>query len=417
MKYSDPIVVQKYGGSSLATVEKIAHVAGVVARTAGQGRPVVVVVSARGDTTDELLHLTEQITPAPPARELDQLLATGETVSAALLAMALTAQGVPAASLTAAQAGIRAAGRHGTGTIAGIDTGRVRSLLADGLVVVITGFQAVDEHGDVLTLGRGGSDTTAVAVAAELGADRCEIYTDVDGIYTADPRLVPHSRRLPSVPSAVMTEMAFGGAGVMHSRAVELAALSGVDIEVRSSQTAEPGTTVLSVRTESLEDRGAVLAITHDRAVARVLVQARTDVAAQVFGTLGRCGVAVDLVARSGSGEPEFRMGFTVRRDHLDRLLGPLRAAVAPAGGRVDVDAGVGKVSLIGTGLLNRPEIVARMLTTLNQAGIATSWVSATQLRTSVTVPLPSVGDAVAVLHEQFGLAHDDYDLATPVPS
>jgi aspartate kinase len=417
MNHSEPIVVQKYGGSSLATPEKIRHVAGIVAVAARAGRPIVVVVSARGDTTDDLLRLAESVSPDRAARELDQLLSTGETASAALLAMALSARGVAATSLTAAQAGIRAAGRHGTGVIAGIDTTRIHVLLAAGRVVVIAGFQAVDEAGEVLTLGRGGSDTTAVAIAAELGAGHCEIYTDVDGIYTADPRLVPSSRRLAAVPSSVMTEMAFGGATVMHSRAVELAALRGVDFEVRSSLTAEPGTTVLSARTEPLEDRGAVLAITHDRSVARVLVQGSGDLATQVLGTLARCGVAVDLVARSGSAEPEFRMGFTVHRDHLDRLLEPLRRAVTPAGGRVDVDTGIGKVSLIGTGLLNRPEIVARLLGTLAEAGITTSWVSATQLRTAVTVPLASVGDAVALLHDRFGLDHDEYDLATAVLS
>ncbi|MEU8610213.1 aspartate kinase [Actinoplanes sp. NPDC048791] len=409
--------MQKYGGSSLASVEQVRHVAGVVAGTVASGHTVVVVVSARGDTTDELLRLAEIVSPVRPARELDQLLATGETAAAALLAMALAARDVPATSLTAAQAGIRAGGQHGSGLIARIDTTRIRHLLDEGRVVVVSGFQAVDEHGDVVTLGRGGSDTTAVAVAAELGAGRCEVYTDVDGIYTADPRIVPGSRRLPTVVSAVMTEMAFGGAKVMHSRAVELASLSGVDIEVRSSATAEPGTVVLIAPAESLDNRGAVVAITHDRAVARILLRADTDVAPQVFETLGRCGVAVDLVARSGSGEPEFRMGFTVHRDQLARLLEPLRSAVGAAGGQVEVNAEVGKVSLIGTGLLNRPEIVARMLAALGRAGIATSWVSATQLRTSVTVPLPMVGAAVTVLHDEFGLDHDNFDLATAVAS
>src|SRR5690349_20206588 len=213
MNSRQPIVVQKYGGSSLASVEQVRHVAGVVAGTVASGHAVVVVVSARGDTTDELLRLAEIVSPVRPARELDQL---------------------------------RAGGQHGSGLIARIVTTRIRHLLDEGRVVVVSGFQAVDEHGDVVTLGRGGSDTTAVAVAAELGAGRCEVYTDVDGIYTADPRIVPGSRRLPTVVSAVMTEMAFGGAKVMHSRAVELASLSGVDIEVRSSATAEPGTVVLS---------------------------------------------------------------------------------------------------------------------------------------------------------------------------
>ncbi|HEX5402462.1 MAG TPA: aspartate kinase, partial [Pseudonocardiaceae bacterium] len=257
----------------------------------------------------------------------------------------------------------------------------------------------------------GGSDTTAVALAAELGVRRCEIYTDVDGIYTADPRLVPGARLMPAIPAPVMAEMSFAGAKVMYSRATELAKLSGVDIHVRSSITGGAGTTVTSAAIDPLENRGAVMAITHEQAVARVLVQADDDLAREVFTVLASQRAPVDLVARSGSNEPEFRMGFTLSSAVLPSIVPPLREMAAPRGGRVEVTEDVAKISMVGTGLLNRPEFVTRMLTTLDHAGIVTSWVSATQLRTSMTVPRTQVARAVALLHEEFGLDHGDFDL------
>lgn len=240
------VLVQKFGGSSLATGEHLQLVAGRVAEAYRRHRALAVVVSARGDTTDELLRIAEAVSRTRPARETDQLLATGEVASAALLAMALQDRGVPAVSLTGAQAGIRAEGNHGAGAITGVHTGAVLDLLALERVAVVAGFQGVDDRGTVVTLGRGGSDTTAVALAAALGACRCEIYTDVDGVYTADPRLVPGARLLRVITAPVLTEMAFAGAKVMYSRAVELAALTGVEVEVRSSLTQEPGTRVTS---------------------------------------------------------------------------------------------------------------------------------------------------------------------------
>jgi aspartate kinase len=397
-----PPLVQKFGGSSLATAGHVRRAAETVAAAYRSGQRVVVVVSARGRATDELVRLSATVGATPPAREVDQLLSTGEIASAALFAMALHDLGVPAVSLTGAQAGILAAGPHGSGVVAKVATETITDLLAAGTVAVVAGFQAVNPSGDVVTLGRGGSDTTAVALAAELGA-RCEIFTDVDGVYSGDPRVVGGARLLPSVPAPVMAELAFGGAKVMHSRAVELAAMTGLDIEVRSSFTRVRGTTI-TAPADSLESRGSVLAVAHDRDVARVLVQAPVDLARQVLDVLAAYAVPVDLVARSGSAEAEFRMGFTVSHRHVDRIGEPLDRTVREAGGAVVISERMGKVSLVGTGLLNRPELVSRLLTVLDLAGITTSWVSATQLRTSVVVPLDRVDEAVVLLHREFRL-------------
>ena len=407
-------MVQKFGGSSLATAADVARAARVVGEAYQRGDRVVVVVSARGNTTDELLALAADISPTRSERDVDQLLATGEIVSSAVMALALQAIGVPGVSMTGAQAGIAAAGSHTAGVIDDIDAAALTDVLSRGLVPVVAGFQGVNEAGDVVTLGRGGSDTTAVALAARLHA-RCEIFTDVDGIYTGDPRHVAGARLLPAVDAPVMAEMAFAGARVMHSRAVELAALTDVDIEVRSARAGRPGTTIAAAAGEAMELRGAIVAIAHDLDIARVLVQAGTDLAQVVFAALASVGVPADLVARSGRGESEFRMGFTVPAAQADRIGRALRAAVAPHRGRVEIDSEVGKVSLVGTGLLNRPELTARLLSVLAREQIPTSWLSATQLRTSVTVPRASVLAAVALLHDEFDLAHDDCDIAAMV--
>jgi aspartate kinase len=407
------VLVQKYGGSSLATMAKLRLVADRVAREHQAGRPTVVVVSARGDTTDELLRLAHEVhqdATNAAAREVDQLMVTGEAASAAQLALALVHVGVPAVSLTGPQAGIRVVGRHGAAVIDSIDTTRVLRLLDEGNVVVIGGFHGSNENGDVATLGRGGSDTTAVAVAAALNAEQCEIFTDVDGVYTADPRIVPTARKVSTVAPGVMAEMAFAGAGVLHSRAVELAAMKGVEVHVRNSAGQELGTAVLHKETDGpLETSGAVVAITHDPDVARVLVQARgkTDLAAEVFDILARHSVPVDLIARSGPHEDEFRMGFTIRRSDVVEIKHALETAAGSRDGSVRVDENVTKVSLIGTGMLSRPTYIARMTAALSAAGIPTSWVFTSQLRASVTVPRDRALEAVNMLHKEFGIGQD----------
>ncbi|MBT2479515.1 aspartate kinase [Streptomyces sp. ISL-94] len=407
------MLVQKYGGSSLSQTERLRRVSERVAATHRAGRRTVVVVSARGDTTDELLELVEEVGGRHAARraprEIDQLLATGEYASAALLALALERLGVPAVSLTGAQAGIRVVGRHGEGVIDSIDTGRVRRCLDEELVVVVGGFQGLNDAGDVVTLGRGGSDTTAVALAAALDAGSCEIYTDVDGVYTADPRLVESARKLPRVAADVMVEMAFSGAKVLHSRSAELAAAKGVELHVRSSLVDREGTVVSGGDTSLLETGSAITAITSDTDVARILVhcKGRSDPASEILALLAGNAVPADLVARSGLQEDEFRMGFTVRHSDVARIEEPLESAVAPFDGGISVDTEVAKVSLIGMGLLNRPEYLARLTTVLSGAGIGTSWISSSQLRVSVIVPRHEHVRALRLLHAEFGLGAD----------
>lgn len=413
------VVVRKYGGSSLATVPDVLRVARSVADARRSGLAPVVVVSARGDTTDDLLRLAGQAGSALPSRELDQLLATGEIASAAVLGIALRGLGVDAVSLTAAQAGIRASGRPGAGIITDLDTAPVLRRLEAGRVVVVAGFQGMTPDGEVRTLGRGGSDTTAVALTGRLAAGRCEIYTDVSGVYTADPRVVPHARVLPAVHCGVMAELAFAGARVLHSRAVELAALLAVPIIVRSSFTGGAGTEIHGWGGEEmLEDRGTVIAVTHDLDVARVLVRCDSghpDLATVVLQTLADHSVPADLVARSGPHEDEFRMGFTIRRSDVAIIREPLREIAERRGGETRIDEGVGKISLVGVGLLNRPDYTARMLAALSGNGIGTSWISTSQVRASAIVPLERVLDAVTLLHNVFELGSEDVPAGTEV--
>lgn len=411
------IAVQKYGGSSLATIRQLHQVARRVKGTHSTGRPTVVVVSARGNTTDELLRLAEVTGGGRNGRETDQLLATGEGASAALLAIALQNFGVPAVSLTGAQAGIRTVGRPGSGMIADIDTRRLREILADGAVAVVAGFQGVDDAGDVLTLGRGGSDTTAVAIATVLGADRCEICTDVPGIFTADPRLVADARVLPRVDVGVLAEMAFAGAKVMHSRAVELAAVNHVELQVRSSEenrSTRSGTIIPAGSDKAMiENQAVVVAIAHDLDVIRVCLHSGSvheNLAADVLSALSEQAAPVDMIAGPGPHDDDFRMSFTLERKDSEEALPAIRETLTGLGVTIHVDEKVGKLSLIGMGLLNRPEYTARMLSTLAAADIPASWLSSSQLRASVAIPADRLVAAVRLLHEEFGLDSDDLD-------
>jgi aspartate kinase len=410
-------VVQKFGGSSLADPDGLHRAAGCAAASHRAGQRTVVVVSARGDTTDDLLELAARVGGVGvSARESDQLLATGECASAALLAMALRRLGVPATSLTGVQAGIKVTGRHGAGVVSGVDTRRLVRLLDDGHVVVVGGFHGGNDVGDIVTLGRGGSDTTAVAVAAALGASRCEIYTDVDGICTADPRLVPEARRLRAVDVSVMAEMAFAGARVLHSRAVELLAASGLELHVRSSLADGSGTVVtVPAGQVPLETANAVVAVTHDFDVARVLVRGDDDLAPDVLDALAQRAVPVDLVARSGTHEDEFRMGFIVRRGELAEVGSLLSQVLTGRAAELHINEDVAKISLAGVGLLSRPEYAARAVAALAAAGIGTGWIWTSQFRLSVIVALADGPRAVDVLHREFGLQRDDAGLDLPV--
>jgi aspartate kinase len=408
VKTTVDVLVQKFGGTSLQTLDCVRQAAQRIGAARLRGSAVAVVVSARGSRTDDLLRLAADVGAAGPSRELDQLLAVGESESAALMALTLNALGVPAVSLTGRQAGVRTTERHGDALIAGIGAARVQAALDGGEVAVVTGFQGIDRAGDVTTLGRGGSDTTAVALAARLRASACEIYTDVDGVFTADPRILPAARCLPWVEPGVMAELAFAGARVLHTRCIELAAMEGVEVRVRNASSQAPGTTVAARADDRpLETRRAVVAVTHDTDVVRVLVHCRDgrrDMAPDVFEVLAAHGTVVDLVARSGPYENEFRMGFTIRRSQADSVRSALHELTASFDGGVHFDENVGKVSVVGMGLLSRPEYTARLMAALATAGIPTSWISTSQTRLSVIVPRERTVNTVETLHREFQL-------------
>jgi aspartate kinase len=401
------VLVQKFGGTSLETLDRVRTAAQRIAPEWRRGRSLVVVVSARGRRTDDLLRLAADIGSTDPSRELDQLLAVGESESAALMALTLHGLGVPAVSLTGHQAGIRTTDRHGDALISRIGAAPVRAVLDEGKVAVVTGFQGVNGAGDIATLGRGGSDTTAVALAAQLRASACEIYTDVDGVFSADPRIIPAARCLPWIHPEVMAEMAFAGARILHTRCVELAAMEGVVVSVRNAQSPAAGTTIAPLPDDDrpLETRRAVVAVAHDTDVARVLVHCHNgchDLAPDVFEVLATGGTVVDLVARSGPYEKEFRMGFTIRRSQVGQIRAALHELAVGFGGGVHFDENVGKVSVVGMGLLSRPEYTARLMAALAGAEIPTSWISASQSRLSVIVPQDRTVAAVDVLHRAF---------------
>ncbi|MFI7239863.1 aspartate kinase [Streptomyces cyaneofuscatus] len=402
------VVVQKYGGSSLATVSQVRQVADRVGALARSGRRVVVVVSAQGDTTDELIGRADAVNPRPAGHELDQLLATGETASAALMAMALQHSGLAATALSGSRSGILATGPHGAGVIVAIDTEQLRTLLDSGHIAVIAGFQGVTADGDIITLGRGGSDTTAVAVAAELRAGHCEIYSDVRGVYTADPRVVPDARLMPDIDIDVMTEMAFAGARVMHSRAVELAALYDVDILVGRSTATQTGTRIhRRDGNDMLEDRTAVMAVVHDADIARITLRTHDtpDPSPAVFRFLAEESIPADMTTVSSAPGGGFSLGLTVHRSHAADVSRSFSDLMAPRRHGVEVEDQVAKVSIVGQGLLSRPEYASRMLASLVGSGISARSLSASQLRVSVTVPSSDAVRAVGLLHSEFGLS------------
>jgi aspartate kinase len=406
------IVVQKYGGSSVATAEHIKVVAVRAKKAHEAGLGLVVVVSAMGKTTDRLLALAGEVARDPSPREIDQLLSTGERQSVALLAMALHDRGVPATSLTGPQAGMKITGRYGSGVISEIQPERMRALLDEGQIVIVAGFQGMNALGDVMTLGRGGSDTTAVALAAALHADRCEIYTDVEGVYTADPRIVPGARRIPEVSSAEMAEMAWRGAKVMHPRAVELGALYGVEIHVRSSFNEGPGTIIRKDKDmERLETRETVAGIVHDLDVSRVTltgIKTGPGTMSRIFAPLAEAGVSVDVIVESAPKEGASDVAFTVSRAEFAearRIAGEIAASL---GGEVEGEEELGKVSVVGTGMLNRPGYAAKMFDSLGQLDIPIRMVSTSEIQVTCVLPADRVEKAVRRLHEDYELEERD---------
>ena len=413
MTASSKLLVQKYGGSSVGSVERIAAVVERIARDRAAGRDVVAVVSAMGDTTDDLLALASSVTGGalPNAREQDALLATGEIQSAALLAMALIARGTDAISLSGAQAGISADGTYGKGRIAGIEPKRVRAELDAGRVVIVAGFQGVSEGSETTTLGRGGSDTSAVALAAALGADRCQIFTDVRGVYTADPRAVPAARQLSVVGYEEMLELANQGAQVMQTRAVELGWVNNVAIEVLSSFEEQPGT-VIKEDTQ-VEKRNKVRGLAADTKVAKVTMVAVPDkpgIARSVFDPLSAANINVDMIVQNVSHDGTTDLSFTTSRADLAAARPVLEKIRAAIGARaLEIDESVAKVSIVGAGIQNAPGYAARMFGTLADAKINIQMISTSEIRITCIV---SESDAPRALQA----LHDAFDLATPDP-
>jgi aspartate kinase len=421
-----PLVVQKFGGSSVADADRLRRVARRIARERAAGSDLVVVVSAMGDTTDELLRLAAAITDEPDPRELDMLLATGEHQAATLLSMALHALGVPAISLTGPQAGITTDGRYGRARIANVEPARVRRELDAGRVVIVAGFQGlgaglVDAIGatsahdaEITTLGRGGSDTTAVALAARLGADRCQIFTDVRGIFTADPRIEPAARQLRIIGYEEMLELAHQGAQVMQTRAVELGWVNGVVIEVLNSFEDAPGT--LIEEDPAVEQRNKVRGLAHDRNVAKVTlveVPDRPGVAASVFMPLADAGINVDMIVQNVGHHGATDLSFTVPRVELARAKRLLEPIVRDLGFReLTTDSAVAKVSVVGAGIQNAPGYAARMFRTLADAGINIEMITTSEIRITAMIAEDRVDDAVRALHAAFELERPEPEIA-----
>lgn len=400
------LIVQKFGGTSVGTVERIQAVARRVIQTRNAGHDVVVVVSAMGKSTDVLVDIAKQITAEPPAREMDMLLTTGEQVSIALLSMALQAEGQPAVSMTGWQAGITTESVHTKARIVNIDSSAMQAALAAGNVVIVAGFQGVTEDGQITTLGRGGSDTTAVALAGALQADLCEIYTDVDGVYTADPRIVPSARKLTTISHDEMLELATLGAGVLHPRAVECAKQYGVPLVVRSSFGHEEGT---RVQEEADMEQGLIISgVAHDKNVAKITVAdmpVQVDTMSKLFTTLADEQINVDVIIQSSYEADTTNVSFSVSGDEVKRTLQILlREKENLHFGYAVAEEELAKVSIVGAGMITNPGVAAQMFRCLAEAGIEIKMVSTSEIKVSCIVPLEQMENAVRSLHTSFGL-------------
>lgn len=400
------LVVQKYGGSSVASAERIKNVARRIAKAKDQGNQVVAVVSAMGDTTDELIQLAHQITNQPDEREMDMLLSTGEIVSCTLMAMALRSLGYKAVSLSGAQAGIHTDSTYTKARISSVTPRRILAELDNGNIAVVAGFQGITQDMDITTLGRGGSDTTAVALAVSLGAKICEIYTDVEGVYTADPRIVPEARKLKEIDYEEMLELATYGAKVMHPRAVEIGEVFNIPILVASSFTGAPGTIIQGG--DSMEIRNKVRGIAHDLNIAKVTVIGvpdRPGIAAALFEPLAQAAINVDTIVQNASVNNITDLTFTVARHDLTkamRLVEPVAKSLNAKG--CVSDTKLGKVSIVGTGMQNTPGYAARMFRALYEAGINIELITTSEIRITCIINESRVPDAVRALHKAFEL-------------
>ncbi|MDO5628660.1 MAG: aspartate kinase [Mobilicoccus sp.] len=410
------LVVQKYGGSSLADAESVKRVARRIVETRRAGNDVVVVVSAMGDTTDELLDLAQEVSPLPPARELDMLLTAGERMSMALVAMSIATLGHTAQSFTGSQAGLITDEVHGKAKIVNVTPGRIRAALDDGHIAIVAGFQGVSEQTkNITTLGRGGSDTTAVALAAALEADVCEIYTDVDGVFTADPRIVPKARRLERLSPEEMLEMAACGAKILHLRCVEYARRSNIAIHVRSSFSTKPGTLITDQPSEGEAVEAPIISgVAHDRSEAKITIVGVPDhpgTAARIFRAVAESEANIDMIVQNVSAVESGRTDISFTLPKTDgqvaaKSLDRIREEVGFESIRYDDQ--IGKVSLIGAGMRTNPGVSATFFKALSEAGVNIEMISTSEIRISVVTRADVLDDAVRALHTAFGLDSAD---------
>ena len=409
------LVVQKYGGSSVADAERIKRVAERIVAAKKNGHDVVVVVSAMGDTTDELIDLARQIVPVPAGREFDMLLTAGERISMALLAMAINSLGYKAESFTGSQAGVLTTSVHGKARIVNITPGRVETSVNEGNIAIVAGFQGFSkETMNITTLGRGGSDTTAVALAAALNADVCEIYTDVDGVFTADPRIVPNARRLDTLTYEEMLELAACGAKILHLRSVEYARRYGVPIRVRSSYSDKPGTTVAGSIEEIPVEQALITGVAHDRSEAKVTVTGVPDhagAAGRIFRVIADAEIDIDMVLQNVSSTVSGRtdITFTLSKDNGPTAVASLEKIKEELGfSSVLYDDHVGKVSLVGAGMRSHPGVTATFCEALARAGVNIEIINTSEIRISVLIRDAQLDDAVRAIHDAFELGGDE---------
>ena len=398
------LIVQKFGGSSVADADKIRNVARIITDTYQKGNRVVAVLSAQGDTTDDLIEKAAEINPAASKRELDMLLSTGEQISCALCAMAIESMGFPVVSLTGWQAGFRTNSGYGNARIKRVQGERIRAELDKRRIVIVTGFQGLNKYDDITTLGRGGSDTSAVAIAAALNADLCQIYTDVDGVYTADPRLVTNAHKLDEITYDEMLELATLGAQVLHNRSVEMAKRYGVNLEVLSSFQNKPGTKVKEV-VKTME-KSHISGVAKDKNVARLALVGLEDtpgIAFKIFSLLAKNNVNVDIILQSIGRSDTKDISFTVAKGdmgHARQLLEENRDSIQFD--HIDVSDNIAKVSIVGAGMINNPGVAAAMFEALFNAGININMISTSEIKVSVLVHISDADRAVQVIHDRF---------------
>ena len=397
------LIVQKFGGSSVRDAQRVQNVAGIIADTYRAGNSVIVVLSAQGDTTDELIEKAKEISDNPSKREMDMLLSTGEQISIALCAMALENMGVPAVSLAAWQVGIQTDRTYSNARIKRIDRERIQSELDRKKVVLVAGFQGVNRYGDVTTLGRGGSDTSAVALAAAFNADLCQIYTDVDGVYTTDPRIVPNALKLPEITYDEMLELASQGAQVLHNRSVELAKKYNVNMEVLSSLERKPGTKVKEV---AKMEKNNIAGVAKDTSIARIALvglEHTPGVAFKVFSTLGQAKINVDTIIQS-IGREEFKdISFTLPKTSVPDAVKVLEEAKESLQfDHITVDDKIAKVSIVGAGIMTTPGVAAKMFEALYDANINIQMINTSEIRVSALIDQEDADRAVRAVHDRY---------------